>query len=115
MKVKGRKVTTPGWVDKLLNFRKEIGEEEYRAYWRRLNKVRKGREAWNEEGQRIIAELEAEKEQPLFRARDYASISEARRAAEVYRSDHGGRTVRRDSNGRFSSKGRTFQVIRSKK
>lgn len=114
MKVRGRKTETPAWVDKLLSFRKEITEDEYTEYWRRLNKVRKDREAWNAEGQRIIKELEGQRENPIFRSRDFRAGS-ARRAAEIYRSDHGGRIVRRDSKGRFSTRGRTFQVIRGKK
>lgn len=115
MKVKGRKTKTPTWVDKLLNFRKEITEDEYTQYWKRLNRVRKDREAWNEEGQRIIRELEAEKEQPIFRGKDFQSVTRAKRTAQVYQADHGGRIVRRDSKGRFSRRGRTFQVIGSKK
>lgn len=116
MKVRGKKTATPAWVDKLLSFRKEITEDEYTQYWKRLNRVRKDREAWNAEGQRIIRELEGEKrEQPVFHSRDYHSISGARRAAKIYQEDNGGRIVRRNSKGRFSKRGRTFQVIRSKK
>lgn len=113
--VRRRKKGTPAWVDKLLSFRKEITEDEYTAYWKRLNRVRKNEADWNAEGQRIIAELEQTSETPTFRTRDYRSVVQARRAAEVFQADNGGRIVRRDARGRFSKTGRTFQVIGSKK
>lgn len=102
-------------MDKLLNFREEITESEYAEFWRRLNPLRKNSEAWNAEGQRIIAELE-QSEVGIFRASDFeGSVARARRAAEVFQSDEGGKIIRRDSRGRFSKRGRTFQVIGSKK
>jgi hypothetical protein len=110
MKVK--KKTTPAWVDKFLSFRRRISEDEYRDYWKRLNRVRKDRDAWNAEGHRIIMELEKERKQPVFRSKDYKTVGQAKRAAEIYRSDVGGRVVRRDSKGRFSKRGGVFQVIR---
>ena len=109
------KKSTPEWVDRLLSFRKEISEDEYSKLWRRVNPLRKNRAAWNAEGQRIIKELEGEREQPVFRSSDFRTVRAARRAAEVYQTDNGGRIVRRDSSGRFSKRGKTFQVIGAKR
>ena len=115
MAKRDKKKETPAWVDRLLSFRKEITEDEYRTYWKRLNKVRKNREDWNREGQKIISELEGVKEQSVFRVSDYGSVRQAKRAAEIFRNDNGGRILRRNSSGRFSRTGRTFQVIGAKK
>lgn len=113
-----KKKGTPAWVDKLLNFREPIGEEEYTRLWRRINRASrngKDEEAWNAEGQRIIRELETAQQPAIFHSRNYANVTEAQRAAQVYAADNGGRIIRRDSRGRFSKRGRTFQVIGSKK
>lgn len=112
MAKKGKK-GTPTWVERLLNLRAEVSEDEYREAWRKINKHRRGAGAWEAEGRRIIERLEreTEAERKQFTVRDFGTIKAARKAAEVRKADTGGRIVRRDARGRFSKRGTVFQVI----
>lgn len=107
---------TPNWVDKLLELRQEIGEEEYRNAWRRINKEKRGSAAWREAGEKIIGEyLKAKEEKSaIFRSRNYANVAEAKRAAEIFQSDFGGKIIRRNIKGQFSKRGTIFQVVKKK-
>lgn len=98
---KGKKKGTPEGIDELLKRREVIGEDAYTEYWRRLNRARKeSGAAFEAEGRRILKEL-----------RQDIGIFKSKQDAEAYKSEFGGRIIRRDARGRFSKRGRTFQVI----
>ena len=109
---KGKK-GTPEFVERLLNLRDEISEEDYKGIWRRLNRLRRNGRAWASEGRKIVKELEQEKEETRarFTVRDFGTLKAARKAAEIRQRDIGGRIVQRDERGRFSKRGSVFQVI----
>lgn len=100
---------TPEGVDELINRREIIGEEAYTNYWKRLNRARRESQSrFEQEGQLILAELLRERSSPIFKGKG------ARERAIEERKRGGGYIVKRDASGRFSKRGRTYQVIRRK-
>jgi hypothetical protein len=56
---RAKKGGTPDWIDKLLEMRQVIGEEDYKKFWKRINKTRgKSREEQEKVGKKILKELE---------------------------------------------------------
>lgn len=53
-----KKSASPEWLDEFLDYRDEISEDEYKAYWKRLNKARKkGAKDFDAEGEKILKEI----------------------------------------------------------
>lgn len=111
-----KRKSTPPELDMFFT-RGLIDESDYREFWPRWWKANKA------ERERIKAELEPKaKPMPalptkgvIHVAKSASKVTQAKRAAEREAKKIGGYVVRRDKSGKFNSRGRTFQAVKSKR